>query len=126
MTLLVDSNIVIDFLKRPTDKMKAVFNEHNTFLCGIVIAEVLTGARNDNDFRRIQETLLEFPLLDFDNEWWCYVGSLLYTLRKSGIKVPFGDIMISVIALKSGCAIWTLDKHFEMIRSVAMPDLQLY
>ncbi len=64
MTILADTNIIIDFWRNPDDKTARVFSSEDVVICGIVKAELLHGARTEADCRRILLALEEFPCLD--------------------------------------------------------------
>ena len=44
MNIIPDTNIFIDFWKRPTESIKKIFDEEDVIICGPVRAELLQGA----------------------------------------------------------------------------------
>ncbi len=49
MKILVDTNVMIDYLKRPTDGMKKIFENDEIIITGVLISELLHGALSQNE-----------------------------------------------------------------------------
>ncbi len=122
--ILADTSVIIDFWKNPTEEKKAVFLQDQVAICGIITAELMHGAQNEADLRRITEALADFAYLPLDEELWIEVGRILYRLKRNGVSAPFQDVVLTSLCPKYGCRLWTLDKHFESIRAVEK-ELQL-
>lgn len=114
--ILVDTNIIVDFWRKPTAALRKVFLEETVAICGITKAELMHGARSEKDLLTISEALSDFEYIPLDESIWDEVGKLLYRLRKSGITVPFQDIVLCALALKYNLLLWTNDKHFALIK----------
>jgi len=125
MRILADSNVYIDFWKKPNQRIIDTFSTEDVVICGVVKCELLHGAKSDADFTRIRDALDEFEELAFEESDWEKLGIQLYKLRTKGITVPFQDAIIALLSIKHGVPIWTNDKHFALIKAV-FPDLQLY
>lgn len=97
MMLLVDTNVIIDFLKNPTEK----------------------------DLNTIKNAMSCFPRLHMETSDWVGFGELLYKLRKNGVSIPFQDAVISYLVIKNSATVWTRDRHFKLISTV-IQDLKLY
>jgi len=102
--ILVDTGIIIDFWKRPTQEAEKVFL---------------------NDIQEINKALTGFNYIVIDDTIWNDLGLLLYQLRTNGITVPFQDALMAVIAIKLNFSIWSKDKHFDMIQKVE-PNLKIF
>ena len=87
--ILVDTNIIINFWKNPSEKFADLFTNEDIVVCGIVKAELLHGARSEKDFKRIIEALSEFPYLEIGNDLWEFLGNVLFRLRKKWPYSPF-------------------------------------
>jgi len=59
--ILVDSSVVIDALRKPDPKLQGLFNTFQPAICGIVLAEVLHGARDAADYGKLVAALGLFP-----------------------------------------------------------------
>ena len=123
--ILVDTNIIVDFWRKPTAALRKVFLEETVAICGITKAELMHGARREKDLLTISEALSDFEYIPLDESIWDEVGKLLYRLRKSGITVPFQDIVLCALALKYNLLLWTNDKHFALIK-MEIENLRLF
>ena len=125
MRILADSNIFIDFWKKPNQTLIETFVSEDVVICGVVKSELMQGAKSDADLVRIREALDEFEELAFEESDWEKLGFQLYKLRTKGITVPFQDVTITLLSIKYNVPVWTNDKHFSLIKSV-LPELQLF
>ena len=123
--VLVDTNILIGFLRHPDNLTMRHLQEESVCLCGVVKAELMHGARNTEDCNRLLVALEAFPCIYMQEHDWINLGRNLYTLRSHGITVPFQDAIIATLALTNYASIWTNDKHFNMIKKI-FPTLQLF
>lgn len=88
---------------------------------GIILAEVLRGARSEDDFTELADQLQAAVLLDDDVESWLLAARLLFDLRRQGQTIPLPDAVIAAHALRGGHEVYTTDAHFERV-----PGLQLH
>ena len=124
MRLLTDTNIFIDYWKRPTEGLRTIFRESDIVVCGVVRAELLHGAVSEKNFREMTIMLDAFDEINPTEDSWQCLGDFLYRMRRHGITAPFTDAMISTIAVENDLSVWTNDKHFTMIQSV-IPQLKI-
>lgn len=125
MRILADSNVFIDFWKKPTPKIIETFSSQDVVICGVIKAELLHGAKSKENQKKIKKALGEFDSLALEESDWTELGDLLCSLKAKGITVPFQDAIIALIAVKYHVQLWTNDNHFHHIKSV-LKDLQLY
>lgn len=123
-TILVDTNILIDYLKKPTDEATKIFEQNEIATCGVVITELLRGAKSEKESDKLKLALECFEYLDFEKTDWIEIAELFAKLKKSDITIPFQDGIISYLAIKHNCKVWTKDAHFKIIQA-AIPVLDL-
>ncbi len=116
--ILVDTNIIIDFWKNPKDKIRNILLENDVYICGIVKAELLYGAKDENQYKKIIQALSDFPMMEIYPLFWDDLGLNLFTLKKSGLTVPIQDVIITTLAIKYKFSILSFDKHFKKIANV--------
>ena len=65
MKILADSNVFIDFWKKPTKSLIDTFIKEDIVICGVVRTELLHGAQSEADYKSIIEAraLIGFPFL---------------------------------------------------------------
>ena len=123
--ILVDTCIIINYLRKPTPEIKNIFKKNEIATCGVVMAEILRGATSEKQFNQLKSAMDCFEYIPFEQGDWDNLSRLLYTLKTSGIAVPFQDVMIALLAMKTGYELWTTDQHFSILQSV-LPELKLF
>ncbi len=122
--ILADTNVIIDFWDKPTEKAKKIFEENEIATCGVIKAELLRGSNSDAEFAQMQNALTGFSYLNFTENDWIELAKEFITLKSKGLAVPFQDAIIAYLAIKHNCIVWTNDKHFKLMQ-VVLPKLQL-
>ena len=102
-----------------------IFQTEEIGICGVIKAELLHGAKSEEDCQRILATLADIPCLPLGEQAWDLVGRNLYLLRSHGITMPFQDVLIASTAILNGACVWSKNKHFEHFRSV-IPELKIF
>lgn len=82
---------------------------------GIVLAELLQGAKSQREFEVLKEFMYVFNFLPESTEMWKKAGELSYLLRQKGKAIGLSDCYISVITISNNVQLLTLDRHFEAI-----------
>lgn len=90
-------------------------------MVGVVYAELLRGARNENQFRTLEEDLNSLPFLEVTRQTWNRTGSLLGDLQRRGLSILLPDALIAALALEHGYPVYTRDTDFQRV-----PGLELY
>lgn len=121
--ILFDANVLVDYWRQPEKLLELKITPDKFALCGAVRAELLHGARDDEEIDKMLAFFQGFKNLVNDD--WDGCGMLLNTLRSNGIHVPLVDAMIAFVAMKYDVPLWTRDKHFNFIRGL-YPELKLY
>ena len=119
MPLLVDSSVWIDYLrsgKLPLADFESNLVRGEIAICGIIMAEILSGVRREREAQALKSRLLALPYLSERKDTFVKAASLYSSLRKSGITVPLSDCIISAVTMENGCKLLTSDKHFETIQ----------
>jgi len=123
--IIVDTSAWIDYFNKPNSKIgKAVENiikQEKIFIAGVILTELLQGAKVQQEFDDLLDSMLAIPVLETDLNTWIETGRLAYTLRRQGITIPTTDLIIATLARRENCAILSLDHHFKKI-----PGIQLF
>jgi hypothetical protein len=117
--ILPDTCAWIDFFRGSLTPLAEVLGDSLTRVevvtCGVVLYELLQGIKSQREEVMVQNAFQALSHLEMTRELWISAGRLSAQLRSSGHTLPFSDIMIAAIALDSGCAILTVDRHFEVV-----------
>lgn len=123
--ILVDTSVVVEFLRTGDPAMRRLFVVHDAAICGVTRAEVLHGARSHEDIPRLIAGLNVFRNLPIPETLWDRIGENLARLRLAGLVVPFADAILASVAIHYGLELWTQDVHFTNIQR-ALPELMLF
>ena len=120
--ILVDTSAWIDYFNKPDSKtgktIEDILRNRRAVLAGIVLTEILQGAKIKTEFDAILESMLALPILEASLTTWIEAGRISFALRKNGITIPTTDLIIASLALENNCSILTLDTHFQKIPRV--------
>ena len=123
--IFVDTNVIIDFWKKPTKEAIELFQTNEIATCGIILAELLHGAKTEKEIKRIHEALSDFTFLEITHHDWYEIGLMLYKLKKIGLQIPFQDVLLAFLAISNDLLFWTNDIHFKHIQK-HFKSLKLY
>jgi predicted nucleic acid-binding protein len=82
---------------------------------GMILAELLQGARNEGEYQDLSSELGSLHYLPFADEDWRPISQLGYRLIRAGLKIPITDIIIAHLAIKHRCMLLHADRHFELM-----------
>jgi predicted nucleic acid-binding protein len=123
--ILVDSGVLIDFLRSKDPKLDKQFRTSAVAVCGVTRAEILAGARGSKDRQRLMRFLARFNQALIPESWWDLVGDNLAALYARGVTVPFPDVVIATVGIANDIEVWARDPHFPMMQK-ALPALKLF
>ena len=110
-TYLADSSIWIDFLRRPSARLKDFILDEEVAHSEPVTMEVLSGARDGAEIERVQRMLLGTPLLQFDSASdFGAATELRRSALRQRLRVGIVDCMILAVAARHGVPLLTLDR----------------
>lgn len=121
--VIVDTSVLIDFLKNTEPNAKTVEDLITTkrlLTTGIIAAELLQGVKSSKEERHVSELLDGIPSIELNTATWLKAGRLAYSLRREGVTLPLTDVAIAALAIEHDLSIFTLDKHFAQIPGVRL------
>ncbi|MBI5677631.1 MAG: PIN domain-containing protein [Planctomycetes bacterium] len=116
--ILVDTSAWIEFFRKKDPYYMVILELIDTSkVCclGIILAELLQGAKSQKELDVLKEFLHVFDFLQESTEMWKNACELSYLLRQKGKSVGLSDCYISVVANTNDAILLTLDRHFEVI-----------
>lgn len=123
--ILVDTSSWIEFLNIPNSKsgeiIERLLRDDRVVMAGIVLTELLQGAKVKEEFDSILENMVALPMLETTTHTWIEAGRISFLLRRKGVTIPTTDLIIASLAVENECHILTLDPHFKKI-----PGINLY
>lgn len=123
--VIPDSDVWIDYFKNPASPqamaLDALISLDEAALVGIVVTEVLRGARTTARQRKIQQMFEGVDYVETSLRSWTRAGIIAAALDAEGTPIPLPDAIVAAVAIEEGHELFTRDKHFERI-----PGLRLY
>ncbi len=122
MTYLVDTDILIDYLRGHANAI-AVIEENSNDLCLSVInvAELYQGVRSAKEQKKLADTLSAFIVLPITMEIATLGGTFSSKFRASH-GAGLADCLIAATAHLHDLTLQTLNsKHYPMLRHVEVP-----
>lgn len=118
--VFIDTSIWIDFFADQNTKgtlalIKAIDNE-DLATCGVVIAEVLQGVKEDKMFNKIKSILLDLIILPMTDSIYINAAQIYRTCRRKGITIRNSiDCMIAATCIEHSSFILHSDRDFDHI-----------
>jgi predicted nucleic acid-binding protein len=116
--ILVDTSVVIDYTRGQDAKLVALLPTLSVAACGVVRAELLSGARDSSHRVTIASLLAAFQHVPIPEWIWDRVGDNLASLRTRGLTVPLPDVVIGTLGIENDIEVWARDAHFPSMQKV--------
>lgn len=118
---LIDSSIWVEYLrpkgsKKVKDRLREILQKEEAVSCGIVVVEILRGAKNEEDFRSLHDSLVSLPQIPIDDAVIERASKWGFLLDRKGKTVSTTDLLIAAAVYKKA-KLLHLDRDFEVISS---------
>lgn len=120
--VIVDSSIWIEAARRTGDlaakvALECLLGEYEAVICAPVRLEVLGGARSE-ERSGLDAGFQCLPFLHvLDKDWQAAVRNA-WKVRDSGLSIPWNDLLIATLAVRTGLRVFAKDKHFNAMAPV--------
>ncbi|MBI4297784.1 MAG: PIN domain-containing protein [Chloroflexi bacterium] len=122
--VIVDTSAWVPFLRSPdSPEGQAVGNllrQGEVSMVGVVLAEVLQGARTEGERLRLEGVLRALPYMEATQDTWARAGEMAFHLRNRGRLIPLTDLLVAALAIENDGTIFALDRHFQTIPGVKL------
>jgi len=120
---LIDSSAWIEYLnpngsKKVKARVREILEKDTAVSCGIVIVEILRGAKNEKTFQLLKETLCSLPQIQMDKTVIERAAEWGFKLDRKGKNVSTTDLFIAAAAQEKAAVVLHLNSDFEAIASV--------
>ena len=124
--LIVDTDIIIDFLRRQSEVLLQVVSEYQCCITAISLFELQIGAiRSEQQNQRFVQALSHFAILPFDANAAYHASTLGRQLQQSGQMIGLPDTMIAGICLSQDLPLLTRNtRHYTRVAGLQIftPD----
>ena len=115
----VDTSVWIPYFREegsPSgDRLDELIDDDRVHINGIVLVELLTGARSEAEFDRLASALAGLKFVPSDEASCRSAGRNGCALKRKGISVPLSDVIIATDCIDHGLVLIDADRHFEAI-----------
>lgn len=118
---LIDSSAWIEYLRpkgsqRVKQRIRDILQKEEAVSCGMVIVEILRGAKNEKDFLSLNDSLRSLPQIPIDDPVIERASKWGFILEGKGKFVSTTDLLIASAAYKKARLIH-VDGDFGLISS---------
>lgn len=116
--VLVDTSVWIEFFRKHEPHHSIVtrlIDDEQVFCCGIILAELMQGAKSDKELAALDDFPRVFPFISDTPQSWAAAGKLAFQLRRKGVTIGLSDCCIAVAAASTHAQVATLDSHFKLL-----------
>lgn len=119
--IVVDTSVWIDlFPDLKTRQVKVleslIEQREDICLCGVILAEVLQGIRNEKEYNTTKSIFSNLILLPMNRETFILAANLYRSLRASGIIIRNSvDCMIAAVCIENRSRLLHKDRDFDLI-----------
>jgi len=121
MNVIIDTSIWSLALRRrgdtssvPVQQLRNLIQDHRVQMMGPIRQEVLSGIRNDAQFKKLQKHLESFPDIPILSEDYVAAARFFNLCRSKGIQGSNTDFLICSVAVRNTFSIYSTDQDFEM------------
>lgn len=117
--VLIDSSAWIAYFWRrpasPAGSIERILASHRGATNALIRVELLTGARDEEQYARLEDALAGLHMLELSDAVWRRAERMRYEFRKAGHLLPLPDVVIACSAILHGCELMHKDRHFDRI-----------
>ena len=122
MKVIVDTSVWSLALRRGTERpspavqeLRKLIKDHRVQMLGPIRQEILSGIRNDSQFKKLQKHLESFPDLPILTEDYVTAARFFNLCRSKGVQGSNTDFIICSVAVRKEFYIYTTDRDFELL-----------
>jgi predicted nucleic acid-binding protein len=115
----IDTSVWIRFFRAEktalSDFLERLLRLNRVFTDGVVLAELLVGARTEKERDQLAFFWDGLNFLEMSRVLFVEAGCHGFSLKRKGISVPFNDLIIATHCLHEDLVLIDDDKHFSVI-----------
>ena len=121
MRVLVDTGVWSEALRKAgrtqnpaTVELRNLVQERRVEIIGPVRQELLSGLREEAQFRKLESHLRAFPDLSLAEDDYVMAARFFNICRRNGVQGSNTDFLICAVSVRRQIAVFTTDKDFEL------------
>ena len=120
MKVIVDTSVWSLALRKdrqtataPVHELRHLIQDHRVQMIGPIRQEILSGIRNEAQFRKLKTHLNSFPDLPIITDDYIDAARFFNLCRSKGIQGSNTDFLICAVAMRNKFSIFTTDRDFD-------------
>ncbi|MBN1940250.1 MAG: PIN domain-containing protein [Candidatus Aminicenantes bacterium] len=117
--VFIDTSVWVDYFRNsdfpPGEWIDGLIRDDRAAVNGIVLTELITGAKGDREAGLLSDTLRGLRFLDFSTSFFAQAGAFGRKLKTKGISVPLSDLLIATHCLEHDLVLIARDRHLRDI-----------
>jgi predicted nucleic acid-binding protein len=113
----------IEHIRRRVDRL---LDEDRVATCGLIVCELLGGAKTPKEFDRLERDLTAPHILAIDEEVWRKAAEINFKMARAGSAVPTADCVIAATAIRHEALLAHCDDHFDRIAKKSGLQVESY
>ncbi len=118
--ILIDTSVWVEVSRKTGDEslraeLADLLRAGRTAMTWPVWMELHQGAKGKRDEENLKGWRELSHWLEFDDACWAEAAATARICLRSGVNVPFGDVLVSACARRHGVELLERDRHFAMI-----------
>lgn len=124
MDVLVDTSVWVDYFKGGSQSadMDALINNNLIVTNDLILAELVPFLKIKRQ-QKVIRLLYDVRRLPLDIDWENIIACQTSCLKKGANGIGIPDLIIAQSAKSNGALIYSLDKHFKLLKTVFKVDL---
>ena len=123
---LNDSSVWVEYFRQAgslgvKERVRQILQREEAVSCGIIMVEILRGAKNEKEFQTLKESLWSLPQISLDDAVIERAAQWGFLLERKGKIIPTTDLFIASAAYQKACLLHS-DSDFITISSLVDLD----
>ncbi len=119
--VLIDSSVWVEVSRKDgnealKEEVAGLLRTSRTAMTWPIWVELHQGAKGRREEENLRGWRELSRWLEFDDDCWTRAATTARTCLRTGVNVPFGDILIHSCSERYGVRLLERDRHFAMIR----------
>lgn len=104
--------------RRLTQTLYQLIQQHRVSLLGATRQEILSGIREESQFRRIRDYLSDFPNISLESADYEEAARISNDCRRKGVTGSPVDMLICAVSLQRSWEVFTTDRDFTHYKRI--------
>ncbi|MGA1844851.1 MAG: PIN domain nuclease [bacterium] len=117
---LIDTSVWLfslrkNYIPEIKERVSHLLREERVVTTPVIKLELLGGTTKENEFQRLKDRLDAIQCVEMDTSVWERAYGLAFKTRRSGITIPYIDVLIAACSLASHATLVHADTHFDLL-----------